>query len=90
MQSASSPPSRTESLDWLLTLGRPHLKQILRIYIRRYNSERQAAALATSTKLRREIWFVHPTPSPHSGPSRVENLRRHVRRVSWRERWYGL
>jgi hypothetical protein len=31
---------KTESLDWLLIVGRRHLEHVLRIYIQHYNRER--------------------------------------------------
>jgi transposase InsO family protein len=34
---------RTESLDWLLIVGRRHLEHVLRIYIQHYNRERPHA-----------------------------------------------
>jgi putative transposase len=36
---------RAECLDWLLILGRGHLEQILRIYVRHYNQHRPRRAL---------------------------------------------
>jgi putative transposase len=37
---------RTESLDWLLIVGRRHLEHVLRIYIQHYNRERPHRGLA--------------------------------------------
>jgi len=37
---------RTECLDWLLIVGRRHLKQVLHIYIQHYNRERPHRGLA--------------------------------------------
>jgi transposase InsO family protein len=36
---------RNECLDWLLILGRSHLKQVLRIYVKHYNEHRPHRAL---------------------------------------------
>jgi putative transposase len=36
---------RTECLDWLLIIGRGHLEQILRTYLRHYNEHRPHRAL---------------------------------------------
>ena len=36
---------RTECLDWLLIVGRGHLEQVLRIYVRHYNEHRPHRAL---------------------------------------------
>jgi hypothetical protein len=32
---------RAECLDWLLIVGRGHLEQVLRIYVRHYNAHRR-------------------------------------------------
>jgi transposase InsO family protein len=37
---------KTESLDWLLIVGRRHLEHVLRIYIQHYNRERPHRGLA--------------------------------------------
>jgi putative transposase len=36
---------RAECLDWLLIVGRGHLEQILRVYVRHYNTHRPHRAL---------------------------------------------
>ncbi len=36
---------RAECLDWLLIVGRRHLKQVLRVYIEHYNVHRPHRAL---------------------------------------------
>jgi putative transposase len=36
---------RAECLDWLLIVGRGHLEQVLRIYVRHYNEHRPHRAL---------------------------------------------
>jgi transposase InsO family protein len=36
---------RAECLDWLLIVGRRHLKQVLRIYVKHYNEHRPHRAL---------------------------------------------
>jgi transposase InsO family protein len=36
---------RAECLDWLLIVGRRHLEQVLRVYVRHYNQHRQHRAL---------------------------------------------
>jgi transposase InsO family protein len=40
---------RTECLDHLLIVGRRHLEQVLRAYLRHYNAERPHRSLALST-----------------------------------------
>jgi hypothetical protein len=39
---------RAECLDWLLIVGRGHLEQILRIYVRHYNEHRPHRALGSN------------------------------------------
>ena len=36
---------RAECLDWLLIVGRGHLEQVLRVYVRHYNGHRPHRAL---------------------------------------------
>jgi putative transposase len=48
---------RTECLDWLLIVGRGHLEQVLRIYVRHYNEHRPHRALG-----------LEP-PNPSAGPT---------------------
>jgi transposase InsO family protein len=37
---------RAERLDWLLILGRGHLEQVLRVYVKHYNAHRAHRALS--------------------------------------------
>ena len=55
---------RTECLDWLLIVGRGHLEQALRIYVRHYNEHRPHRALG-----------LQP-PNPPAAPTRVGDPRR--------------
>jgi len=36
---------RAECLDWLLIVGRSHLEQVLRVYVKHYNAHRPHRAL---------------------------------------------
>jgi transposase InsO family protein len=40
---------RAECLDWLLILGRGHLEEVLRVYVRHYNQHRPHRALGLDT-----------------------------------------
>jgi Integrase core domain len=61
---------RTECLDWLLIVGRGHLEQVLRIYVRHYNQHRPPSAWAgTAQSSRCSDPARRPSPSP-SGPTR--------------------
>ncbi len=55
---------RTECLDWLLIVGRGHLKQALRIYVQHYNQHRPHRA------------FGLEPPNPPAAPTRVGDPRR--------------
>jgi putative transposase len=55
---------RTECLDWLLIVGRGHLEQVLRIYVRHYNQHRPHRALG-----------LEP-PSPPAAPTLLGDPRR--------------
>jgi putative transposase len=55
---------RTECLDWLLIVGRGHLEQVLRIYVRHYNQHRPHRALG-----------LQP-PDPSAGPTLTGEARR--------------
>ena len=55
---------RTECLDWLLIVGRGHLEQVLRIYVRHYNEHRPHRALG-----------LEP-PSPSARPTLISEARR--------------
>jgi len=48
---------RTECLDWLLILNRPHLERVLRIYVRHYNDQRPHRGLGLA-----------PPAEPHQLP----------------------
>jgi putative transposase len=60
---------RNECLDWLLILGRRHLKHVLRIYVQHYNRERPHRALALTQPEPAEI-----KPSPGSKVHRQDRL----------------
>ena len=55
---------RTECLDWLLIVGRGHLEQVLRIYVRHYNQHRPHRALG-----------LEP-PNPPAAPTLLGDPRR--------------
>jgi transposase InsO family protein len=55
---------RTECLDWLLIIGRGHLEQVLRIYVRHYNEHRPHRALGLES------------PSPSARPTLISEARR--------------
>jgi putative transposase len=55
---------RAECLDWLLIVGRGHLEQVLRIYVRHYNEHRPHRALRLES------------PNPHAAPTLVGDPRR--------------
>lgn len=51
---------RTESLDWLLILGRSHLERILREYVRHYNRKRPHRGINLQVPVTDDE--VNPTP----------------------------
>jgi transposase InsO family protein len=55
---------RTECLDWLLIVGRGHLEQVLRIYVRHDNEHRPHRALGLES------------PSPSARPTLISEARR--------------
>jgi putative transposase len=61
---------RTECLDWLLIVGRGHLEQVLRIYVRHYNEHRPHRALGL------EPPHSPAAPTLVGGPSRARVRRR--------------
>jgi putative transposase len=67
---------RTECLDWLLIVGRGHLEQVLRIYVRHYNQHRPHRALG-----------LEP-PNPPAAPTLLGDPRR--ARVGRRDLLGGL
>jgi transposase InsO family protein len=44
---------RAECLDWLLIVGRDHLEQVLRAYVRHYNRHRPHRALGLDARTHR-------------------------------------
>jgi putative transposase len=58
---------RAECLDWLLILGRGHLKQVLRVYVEHYNTHRAHRALG----LQPPAPAVGPTLTGMDQPPRV-------------------
>jgi len=58
---------RAECLDWLLTIGRGHLEQVLRVYIDHYNGHRPHRALG----LQLPDPAVEPALSSNDPPAQV-------------------
>ena len=60
---------RTECLDWLLIVGRGHLEEVLRVYVKHYNRHRPHRGVGLKP------------PDPSAGPTLVgEACRARVRR----------
>ena len=60
---------RAECLDWLLIVGRWHLEQVLRVYVRHYNQHRPHRALE-----------LGPPESPSNRSNVIQDQRARVRR----------
>jgi putative transposase len=76
---------RAECLDWLLTIGRGHLEQVLRVYIEHYNAHRPHRALG----LQPPDPAVEPAPRSNDQPAQVhrrdllDGLVHEYRQAAW-------
>ena len=66
--------ARAECLDWLLTLGRRHLEQVLRVFVAHYNGHRPHRALNLTPPDRAAGSLRAPNASPLHKLRRTDRL----------------